>query len=148
MTFDGIIESLGERLGMIIENAGGAAAVEVDGVVVIFQDAGDLLLLRAEIGEIPDFGREAMLASAMEANYLYQGTGGATLSVDPSSGRLHIQKYNWMERIDPDSAFGMLEQFAATVETWRRVIADYHPPAPANEEQGSNPLDSGALMQV
>ncbi len=47
-----------------------------------------------------------------------------------------------------DVVAGMLEQFAATVETWRRVIADYHPPAPANEDQGSNPLDSGTLMQV
>ena len=56
MTFDGIIEALGGRLGVEIENAGGASAVEIDGTVVVLQDAGEFLLLRAEIGELPDEG--------------------------------------------------------------------------------------------
>ena len=35
----------------------------------------------------------------MKANFLYQGTGGATLAVNPADGRLHVHKYNWMERL-------------------------------------------------
>ncbi len=77
MTFDGIIEALGGRLGAEIENAGGAAAVEIDGAVVVLQDVGEFLLLRAEIGELPDEGRDALVASAMKANFLYQGRGRA-----------------------------------------------------------------------
>ena len=42
MTFDGIIEALGGRLGVEIENAGGAAAVEIDGAVVVLQDAAEM----------------------------------------------------------------------------------------------------------
>ena len=68
----------------------------------LLQDAGELLLLRAEVGDIPKGGKAAILSSAMEANFLYQGTGGATLADDPSDGRLHIHKYNWMDRRPED----------------------------------------------
>ena len=147
MTFDGIIEALGGRLGVEIENAGGAAAVEIDGAVVVLQDAGELLLLRAEIGELPDEGRDALVASAMKANFLYQGTGGSTLALDPDSGRLVIQKYNWLERLDPESAFDMLEHFADTVAAWRRIVADYRPVAETTFPE-SSPLGAEPFMQV
>ncbi len=147
MTFSGFIETLGARLGMEIENAGGAAAVEIDGAVVVLQDAGEFLLLRAEIGELPDEGRDELLASAMKANFLYQGTGGSTLALDPSSGRLVVQKYNWLERLDPEMAFNMLEHFADTADAWRRIIADYRSPVP--EDSTPSPLDAGGpFMQV
>ena len=51
MRFDDLLASLGERLGAEIEDAGGAAAMEVDGVPVVLRDAGDILLLHAEVGE-------------------------------------------------------------------------------------------------
>ena len=146
MTFDELIEALGERLGMEIENAGGAAAVEVDGTVVVLQDAGELLLLRAEVGEMPEEGREALLASAMRANYLYSGTGGATLALDSDTSCLHLQKYNRLARLDAEGAFNMMESFASTVDAWRRIVADYRPPA--TESSGPDALDSGSLMQV
>ena len=148
MTFGGIIETLGERLGTEIENAGGAAAVEIDGAVVVLQDAGELLLLRAEIGELPGEGGDALVMSAMKANFLYQGTGGSTLAIDPDSGRLVVQKYNWLERLDPETAFDMLGYFADTVAAWRRILADYHPDAPDPDASGTNPFAPGAFMQA
>ena len=93
MTFDELIEALGERLGMEIENA-----------------------------------------------------GGATLALDPDTSCLHLQKYNWLERLDAEGAFNMMESFASTVDAWRRIVADYRPPA--TESSGPGALDSGSLMQV
>ena len=147
MTFGGLIESLGERLGVEIEDAGGAAAVEIDGAVVILQDAGELLLLRAEVGDLPEEGGEALLASAMRANFLYQGTGGSTLALDPDTGRMVIQKYNWLERLDPETAFSMLERFADTTDAWRRILADFRPDAVQSEPPAS-PLGAEPMMQV
>ena len=147
MTFGGLIESLGERLGVEIEDAGGAAAVEIDGAVVILQDAGALLLLRAEVGELPEEGREALLAAAMRANFLYQGTGGSTLALAPDAGRLVIQKYNWLERLDPETAFAMLERFADTAAAWRRILADFRPDA-GQTEASAAPIGAEPLIQV
>ena len=147
MTFSGFIEALGARLGMEIENAGGAAAVEIDGTVVVLQDAGELLLLRAEIGEMPDEGREALLASAMKANFLYQGTGGATLAVNPADGKLHIQKYNWMERIDAESGLVAIGNLSDTAAAWRRILADCRPDAEA-AHMDSLPIGAEPFLQV
>ena len=125
MTFSDLLQLASERLGVEIEDAGGAAGMEIDGTPVVLQDAGDLLLLRAELGAIPAEGREAVLAAAMEANWLYQGTGGATLALDPAGGGLGLQKYTWLDRLDADAAFETLERFAATAAFWRRTLSDF-----------------------
>ena len=138
MRFDDLLASLGERLGVEIEDAGGAAAMEVDGVPVILRDAGDILLLHTEVGEIPSDGRESILAAAMEANWLYEGTGGGTLAVNPADGCLNLEKYTWFDRLDPEDALSMIERFVATVETWRRILSDYHR-APSVDEPGKVP---------
>ena len=43
MTFSDLLQLASERLGVEIEDAGGAAGVEIDGAPVVLQDAGDLL---------------------------------------------------------------------------------------------------------
>ena len=150
MTFENLLEALGKRLGLEMENAGGAAAVEVDGTAVILQDAGELLLLRAEVGEIPEDGKLAILSSAMEANFLYQGTGGATFAVNREDGRLHIHKYNWMERIDADSVIDAMDKLADTAAAWRRILSEYHPASDASPTD--KPVEDASLnagfMQV
>ena len=138
---------LGKRLGVEIEDAGGASALEIDGETVILQDAGELLLVRAEVGEIPADGREGILGSAMEANFLYQGTGGATLAVNPADGRLHLQKYNWMERLDTESALAAIGNMADTAAAWRRILADYRSGA-VRSETSASPIGSEPLLQV
>ena len=99
MTFEGLIENLGERLGIAFEDAGGAVAVEVDGETVVLQDAGELLLLRAEVGEIP------------------------------ADGRLHIHKYNWMERLDADAVLDAVGKLSDVAAAWRRILSDSRPGA-------------------
>ena len=147
MTFGELIDVLGKRLGVEIEDAGGAFALEIDGETVILQDAGELLLVRAEVGEIPADGREGILASAMEANFLYQGTGGATLAVNPADGMLHLQKYNWMERIDAESALAAIGNMANIAAAWRRVLADYRSSS-WRPETAAPPIGSEPLLQV
>lgn len=120
MTFGELIEKLEKKLGVEIEDAGGAAALEIDGQTVILQQAGDdLLLVRADIGPVPPDRMEAVARAALEANFLYRGTGGSTLAVNPADGHLHMHKYNWLERLDGDKALDMLSRFAETAALWR-----------------------------
>ena len=122
MTFGELIERLGDKLGVEIEDAGGAFALEIDGKTVVLQQADDdLVLLRTDLGEIPPDRRDTFAATALEANYLYRGTGGSTLAVNPSDGHLHLEKYNWLERLDGDKAFDMITRFAETAAFWHRT---------------------------
>ena len=148
MTFGEMVEVLGKNLGIELTDEGGATAVEIDGIPVVLHAAGDdLILVHADLGEIAHENRERVLAAAMEANFLYQGTGGATLAVDPDRGRLHIQKYNWLERLDAEKAVTNLTRFADTVKAWKGVLAD------TSAESFSAPADlpsglPGSFMQV
>ena len=155
MTFEKMIEMLGAKLGIELEDAGGAAAVEIDGTTVILQDAGELLLIRTEIGEIPPDTRASILASAMEANFLYQGTGGATLAVNPVDGKLHIHKYNWLDRLDVDAVIDAMYKLSTVVAAWRRILSDCRPDtAPGDAlplgdgDEGRQSFGEGAFMQV
>ena len=124
MEFKRLLDSLAETLGIEITDEGGAAAVEVDGLTVLLHQAdNDLLLVHADLGEVPAANRDALAASAMRANFLYQGTGGSTLAVDPRDGHLHLQKYNWLERLDADKALDTLSRVADVASDWRKRLA-------------------------
>ena len=141
MTFEKLIEMLGAKLGVEFGDAGGAVAVETDGTIVILQDAGELLLLRAEVGEMPPDAKAAVLASAMEANFLYQGTGGATLAINPADGKLHIHKYNWMERLDVDAVIDAIDKLSDTTAAWRRILSDCRSGASSGDAPTLGELD-------
>ena len=145
MTFGQLIEDLGEKLDMKIEDAGGACALEIDGRTVVLQLADvDLVLVRADLGNLPPDRRNALAMVALEANFLYRGTGGATLAVNPDNGHFHIQKYNWLERLDVDKTIDMLTRFADTVATWERLASEI----PTNVETMRPELIHDGLMQV
>ena len=125
MTFGELIDKLSSKLGVEIEDAGGAVAIQIDGETVIVQLADDdLVLLRADLGEIPPDRRDALASAALEGNFLYRGTGGATLAVNPADSHLHLQKYNWLGRLDADKALDMLSRFADTVVHWKRFVRE------------------------
>lgn len=148
MTFGEMVEALGKNLGIELADEGGATAVEVDGIPVVLHMANDdLLLIHADLGEIAPENRDRVLAAAMEANFLYQGTGGATLAVNPADGRLHLQKYNWMERLDADSVLAAIGNMADTAAAWRRVLADYRSSS-WRPETSAPPIGSEPLLQV
>ena len=142
MTFGKLIEELNAKYDTQIEDAGGAFALEFDGQTVVLQLAGgrsgDILLAHADLGEVPPDRREALAASALEANFLYQGTGGATLAVNPRNGHLHIQKYNWLDRLDAEKAISDLTRFAETAHAWRKIL----------ESPRADPIAESHLMQV
>ena len=147
MTFGEVIDGIGKNLVVELVDEGGEAAVQVDGNTIIFQAADDdLVLLHADLGEIAPENRDRVLAAAMEANFLYQGTGGATLAVDPRSGHLYLQKYNWLDRLDAEKAVTILTRFADTVRTWKGLVAETRAAAPA--AAGSPLPEPGNFMPV
>ena len=148
MDFRKFIESLGNALGMRLENAEGACGLDVDGVTVMLHDADDLVLLAAEIGPPPpEDGLETLFRTVLKANWLYCGTGGATLAINPEDGCIWLEKYNFHERLDGAKGAEMVTRFAETARTWRGLVAGFKPDVPFG---GDSPRDSSAgdFMQV
>lgn len=148
MTFGELIDGIGKSLGVELVDEGGATAVQVDGNAVILQAAGDdLLLIRADLGEIAPVNRARVLDAAMEANFLYKGTGGATLAVDSRNGHLHIHKYNWLERLNADAAIDAVGRLAEVAAAWRRMLSDSACTGPSGGGDGGQ-LGDGGFLQV
>jgi hypothetical protein len=146
MTFGELLEGIGKNLGVELADEGGAAAVEVDGNPIVLHMADDdLLLIHADLGEMAPENRDRIRAVALEANFLYQGTGGATLAVDPNSGRLHLQKYNWLDRLDAENAVESLARFADTVKTWKGLLAETMARAPEESDALSAQMPGGFM---
>ena len=149
MTFGELIEGLGKNLGVELTDEGGAAAVEVDGIPVVLQRASDdLLLVHADLGDVAPENRDRVFAAAMEANFLYQGTGGATLAVDSRNAHLHIQKYNWLDRLDVEKAVDGLTRFADTVKPWKELVAESTAGAPPSTDDSQTPPQLDEFMMV
>ena len=127
MDFQNIIAALGGKLGVELDGADGACGLAVDGVDVVLQDAGDWLLVHTDLGEPPPQDPAALHRAMLEANFLYGGTGGATLAVSPADGHAHLQKYTWLERLDAESALLFIDRFAETAARWIALLADYRP---------------------
>ena len=146
MTFGELVDGIGAKIGVGIENAGGAAALQIDGETIIVQHADDdLVLLRADLGEIPPDRRDALAVAALEGNFLYRGTGGATLAISPADMHLHLQKYNWLDRLDAEKAFNMLSRFADTAVLWKKLVREASAP---REDFLSEVISSESFMKV
>ncbi len=138
MEYSDIIKILGEQLGLELDGTDGAVGLEIDGKVVILQDANDLLLIRGEIGEVPPDKAERLYRAALDANYLYQGTGGATIARNPNDGKLHLHKYNWMNRLDADQLIDSLDRFADVLEAWQKMVADMAMALPETDDSSAS----------
>ena len=131
MQYVELVKALGQKLGLELDGADGAVGIDVDGVLVILQVAGgrdgDILFSHSDLGEVPAERMDSLLKSALQANFLYQGTGGAAFAVNPADGHLHLQRYDWLARLDADRAFDALNRFADTVAVWLQSPADLAP---------------------
>jgi len=125
VNFSKIIKKLSTVLDAELENAGGVCGIEIDGIPVIMQDCNDLILLRADLGALPEKNRERLLSASLEANFLYQGTGGCTLAIDGDTDHLCIQRYDFNERLNsPDDIAIMIQKFIYACKIWKSMLDD------------------------
>jgi len=106
-------------------------------VQVLLQDASErkLVLLSADLGEPPPECCERLFRTMLEANNLFSGTAGATLALDASSGRFHLQKYESSDELANDVE-GKLVSFIETALVWSRSITDFRPSGEDGESSG------------
>lgn len=147
MNFPQLLTTLGETLGLELAEEGGATALEIDGITIVLQEASDdgILLTHADLGEVPLDRRESLAAAALEANYLYQGTGGSTLALDRITGHLHLQRYNWLDRTSPQEAIEALDRFAETATLWQGLLTEPLREQTTGNEDGAAPDDDLSL---
>ena len=136
MTFEELISALGERIGVDLAAEDGSCVINADDMVVTLMSLpdSDRLAVHGEIGDPPPEGLEQLLSAMLEANHLFAGTAGATISRDHETGRFHLCRHEPLAILDADSLAALVESFVNTLEIWRKAIASYRPVAKSAAE--------------
>jgi hypothetical protein len=142
MSFKDFIGTLAKELGAEIEIDNALCAIslgaaEGDRIDILLQgfDRRGVLLATADLGEAPPEGREALYKTLLEANDLFAGTLGATLSLNPANGRVRLQRFDDMDALRAAGVRAAFTVFADTAAVWKRFVADFRgdgdaPPPP------------------
>ncbi len=129
MAFEDVIASLGRDLGIDLvaeDGVAGFVATSEDGserieVSISAMDDGESVVLCADLGEIPTKDADRLMLRMLEANHLFDATGGATLSVE--DGRAKLERYVGIVALQRGDSARIVSPFVATARTWRRLIA-------------------------
>ena len=121
-----LIKGLSGRLGIELD-AGDACSFEADGMVVsmYFPQASDFLAMTCDIGEPPPERLEGLYRALLGANYMFGGTMGSTIALNPDDGRIMLCRAVPTAMLDVDQLCRQLEHFLNTAETWRKIVSDY-----------------------
>ena len=116
----------------------GAAALDIDGIIVTIAANDEMVTLSAEIGEPPVEGAGAFAELLLEANL----QSGAYFAKSPEQGPYLVVRRLPLASIDADAFDTALEAFVNNAETWRRLLADFRPAAKAVAERAEEGLPS------
>lgn len=83
---------------------------------------GGALAVSADLGPLAEDGADALVGEMLEANHAFQGTAGATLSVDPETNHVFLRRRVWPDDSDEDAILPELAVFAAKAKEWRERI--------------------------
>ena len=148
MEFDELISDFAVRHK--VENLvaiDGAAALDIDGIIVTIVSKGELLTFSAEIGEPPAEGAATFANLLLEANM----ASGAFFAKAPDPGPYVIVHRLSLPTVDAAAFDAALETFVNQAETWRRLLADFRPAAKAAAERAKSEgpsFGSDAFMPV
>ena len=131
-----IIKAFGEKVGIGFEpGADGSCAFEADGLLVTISDLHEIdsIALVGDLGEPPPERLESLYKTLLEANHLFGGTAGATVSCDPETGRLALCRVLPCKMLDSDSFYAEAERFVSTLENWAKIIRDFRAAPPGGD---------------
>ena len=149
-----LIADIAKRIGLEYDG-GDTFSFEADGLVVAISSLPELdaVVLMGDVGEPPPERLEGLYKTLLGANHFFGGTAGATISLDPDTGRIALCRSLPLATLDGEKFYAEVERFVNTAETWSKVVANYRDAtaeAPDERAAEEDPARLGAegFMQV
>jgi hypothetical protein len=146
-----IIKLFCEKTGIGFEpDADGSLAFEADGLRVTISELHELdaIALVGDLGEPPPERLETLYKIMLEANHLFGGTAGATLSLDHETGRFVLCRVLQCKAIDDDLFYAEAERFVSSLEAWAKVIGDFRDSSPSGNQENETSSDVSGFIAV
>ncbi|MBQ9430932.1 MAG: type III secretion system chaperone [Kiritimatiellae bacterium] len=155
MEFEEIISGFAQKFGIegLAPNEEGSVLLDIDGMAVELlhdADAGDVLIC-AEIGEPPPEGEKHFAEMLLRANFLFQGTGGATFAQNPESKAYALIRPFALAGLDLEDFCAQVGKFVDGLERWRQLLEDFREVGESvsdDDSDGFNPLGGSGFMSV
>ena len=124
MDFNELMLSLGEEMGIELDGSAGGAGFETQDMEILMHNAGEMIFIRADLGKPAEKKKNAFLKQALNSCCLYRNTCGSVFAVSPE-GHLHLQRYEWMARLDGKALHALLQEFIAVAAAWKELLEDF-----------------------
>lgn len=132
MTFAEFVAALAKDLGMEIEIENDACAVRAGAAdnpsaTILLQgfDERGAVLATADLGSPPPERLERLFRVLLEANDLFRDTGGATLSLNPATGHVRLQRFDSFDAVAEIGPAKAILAFADYAAVWADLIRDF-----------------------
>ena len=123
-----IIKAFGAGLGLDLEtDASGSCTFSADSFTVTLTalQGPENIALTADLGDPPPEKLENLYRLMLESNYLFNATGGATLSINGENGHIVLCCIFPCRGADADAFPSAVERFVNVCESWSKIVAGY-----------------------
>ena len=156
MEFADILNELNAAMVVDVfkDNGSGECRVKVEGLTVMLMDVPEArrMLTTAEIGPVPEAGRDQFYSSMLEAMHMFEGTNGASFSIDHESQTICLARQDSTALLEPGQFAVLFEEFVNIGMMWRKMLLEFVPvmkevDSLASREQASDeaPKSSGFI---
>ena len=101
----------------------------------------DAVYIYAYLGDVVPGNNNALFASLLDANYLFRGTGGATIGVDEASGRVVMIRSEDLSALRLSRFSSLAEEFINLAELWQKKLAEF-PAQTAQQPAPATPVEA------
>ena len=146
-----LINELGKRLGIELELEEGACTIMAGDLFVTMNAFSELdaIVLTGDLGEPQPENLENLYKTMLEANHLFNGTAGATLSLNHETNCFSLCKALPCRLMDIDSFYAEIERFVNTLEVWSKLVQNYRGNGADEQSNSTAPsFDSNGFIRV
>lgn len=153
MQFEELINGFAARFGIAegqIDD--GAAVFDIDGMTVGFvnDEVSATIMVVAELGYPPPDANGKLGEIMLKSNYLYNGSNGAVLCMNPETSAYALMQTWALDPLDVETFAKNVESFINNAEKWKDVLLGMRKAEAAREnldetEEGGLPEDEGAF---
>lgn len=138
MEYTELIDAFTAKCGLEqLDAKDGVVVFEIDDMIVglIHDREADAVTVVAEIGEPNPDADEACSSALLKANYLFAGTGGATLCRNPETGAFAVTRSWQLLSLDTDTFATALNDLLTVAEKWKAFVEGIDEAQDVRDEQ-------------
>ena len=137
MQFEEIIKGFAERFGIADgQTDDGTAVFDIDGMTVGFvnDEISATVMVVAEIGYPPPDANGKLGEIMLKSNYLYNGSNGAVLCMNPETSAYALMQTWALDPLDVETFAKNVESFINNAEKWKDVLLGMREAEAAKED--------------